>query len=120
MGWDFTSGASRQDIVRSILEGFKSDVKVLGHASTCYGRRLWVTVQTDSLTPLVCLYLLDKQAGYGWGYKDMDESMHPYYYDCPLKLLLGPGTHNQQSINWRAKVNEYHKQKKKNDRSSCS
>ena len=27
--------------------------------------------------------LLRYQRDYGWGYKDMEESMHPYYYSCP-------------------------------------
>ena len=40
-----------------------------------------------------------------WGYKDMDESMHPYYYSCPLKYLdMVPVKH----AGWRKKVQEYH------------
>jgi len=31
--------------------------------------------------------LLRYQRGFGWGYKDMEESMHPYYYSCPLSYL---------------------------------
>ncbi len=111
MGWLFTQGASRKQIADGILKDFAAGVKVLDHASTCYGRRLWVTIETDSLTPLVCLFLLDKSNG-GWGYKDMDESMHPYYYDCPLRLLKGSGMHNEQSQVWREKVRNYHSQRK--------
>jgi hypothetical protein len=34
-----------------------------------------------------CDLMQNGGADYGWGYKDMDESMHPYYYSCPLKFL---------------------------------
>lgn len=38
-------------------------------------------------------------------YKTMDESMHPYYYEAPLKLitLLTP-TENEHALEWRDKV----------------
>lgn len=37
-----------------------------------------------------------------WGYKDMDETMGPYYYDCPAAILdmLTP-TDNPTSNEWR-------------------
>jgi hypothetical protein len=112
MGWSFTYGATRQSIVNDILKGFDPKVKILDHASTCYGKRLWVTIEHDSLAPIVILYLLDKSKGCGWGYKDMDESMGPYYFDCPLRLLKGNGMHNEFSIRWREKVRAYHNQRK--------
>lgn len=41
----------------------------------------------------------------GWGYKDMDESMHPYYYSCPLKYLdMVPVACEK----WREGVRKYH------------
>lgn len=42
----------------------------------------------------------------GYGYKDMDESVHPYYYTCPLKYLdMVPEV---SSAEWREKVRQYH------------
>lgn len=40
-----------------------------------------------------------------FGYKDMDETMHPYYYDFPEKYfkLLTP-TDNKYAIEWRQRV----------------
>lgn len=40
--------------------------------------------------------------GTAWGYKDMDETMGPYYYDCPVSILnlLSP-TDNQTANEWR-------------------
>src|SRR3546814_16245151 len=44
-------------------------------------------------------------SGGQWGYKPLDESMHPYYYSCPLSYLdLAP----EQSADWRAGVRAYH------------
>lgn len=41
----------------------------------------------------------------GWGYKAMEESVHPYYYSCPLRYLdLAP----EQSADWRAGVRQFH------------
>ena len=41
-----------------------------------------------------------------WGYKDMDESMHPYQYSCPLSYLkMVPKV---LCADWRAGVQEFH------------
>jgi hypothetical protein len=46
-----------------------------------------------------------ERSGNQWGYKPLDESMHPYYYSCPLSYLdLAP----EQSADWRAGVRAYH------------
>lgn len=39
---------------------------------------------------------------YNFGYKEMDESMGPYQYDCPKSIieLLSP-TNNQYALEWR-------------------
>lgn len=42
----------------------------------------------------------------GWGYKDMDESVGPFYYTCPLKYLkMVPEVSCQE---WRDQVERYH------------
>jgi len=48
-----------------------------------------------------------RRDGYsGWSYKDMDESCHPYYYNCPEKYLkMVPEVASQE---WREGVAEYH------------
>lgn len=48
--------------------------------------------------------LLQKSDGQ-WGYKDMSELVHPYYYDCPLKFLAMVPVACQL---WRDKVKEFH------------
>lgn len=114
MGWDFVKGATKQSIVGNILSEFSPSVQILGQALV--GNNFWLTVKDPAFLrgePVVLLYLLENDKGYGWGYKSLDETMHPYYYDCPLNLLMGLGTHNEQSIKWRAKVYEWHKQRKR-------
>lgn len=49
-----------------------------------------------------------------FGYKDMDETMHPYYYDAPISLInkLTP-TDNENANEWRNKVRQRHAEEKK-------
>jgi len=59
---------------------------------------------------IVCLTSLKN--GY-FAYKDMDETMHPYYYDCPVSIInmLTP-TNNEQANKWRqCCLERKHKQK---------
>jgi hypothetical protein len=51
--------------------------------------------------------LLRYQRDYGWGYKDMEESMFPYYFSCPLGYLemVPTGRYGGHPI-WRQGVRE--------------
>lgn len=42
----------------------------------------------------------------GWGYKDMDESAGPCYYNCPLTYLDMVPDPGGYATEWRAKVRE--------------
>jgi hypothetical protein len=45
----------------------------------------------------------------GWGYKDMEESMHPYVYNCPEKYLkMVPVAHE----GWREGVKAHHEKRR--------
>ncbi len=49
-------------------------------------------------------HLLESSGG-DWGYKSLDESVHPYYYSCPLRYLdMAP----VQSSEWRERVHRFH------------
>lgn len=57
----------------------------------------------------VCLTRYNPKARDGdiFGYKDMEESMGPYHYDCPAAILdLLTPTNNQNALAWRAKCRE--------------
>lgn len=47
-----------------------------------------------------------------FGYKDMDESMGPFYYDCPQSILKESTIQTETAINWRNECAEYAKNKK--------
>ena len=53
--------------------------------------------------------LIEGSRSAGWGYKDMEESMHPYYYSCPVEYLdMAPA----KCELWRANVREFHDAKR--------
>lgn len=110
MGWLFTEGQSRADLIHRLTEPWSNDgtdAHCLHH--TCVGNVLWTVWEhrhaDGSAKRYIGCDLMRTQRSYGWGYKDMAESMHPYYYSCPLKYLeLVPPA----SEAWREGVREYH------------
>mgnify|MGYP003578969640 CR=1 FL=1 len=90
MGWLFSSSwpspfELKQDQRKSITD---AGHKILGEASTAYGRRWWLALKSDKTGDrFILLMLLDRHAGYGWGYKDISEEMGPVEHDCQVKLL---------------------------------
>ena len=109
MGYTHTRGASKGDIVKQLLENTPSRTIV---ARAVRGNVLWTVERLqyvkDDGTPVdtnvIGCYLLDNEKGFGWGYKDLCEAVHPYYYSCPLKFLdMAP----EACPEWRARVREY-------------
>lgn len=56
---------------------------------------------------VVVLTQIDNSSHYNFSYKDMEESMGPYKYDCPVGILniLSP-TENKYALEWREKCRE--------------
>ncbi len=53
---------------------------------------------------------------YNFGYKDMDETMLPYFYDCPVGILkLLTPTDNENSNEWRKRCMEAAERKKRDN-----
>jgi hypothetical protein len=112
MGWTYyyeceTKAAMRERILRECAwQSESSSGKPLLHRTV--GNHLWVaqehTTAPYGVRRTVVLFLLAKSDG-AWGYKDMDETMHPYYYDCPQAVIdaAGPTTH-PEAIRWREAV----------------
>ncbi len=114
MGWLFTNGASKAQVVREILDSNQgSRLTILDKALV--GNNLWIAYETPEGKKFIALYLLSGRGGEGYGYKDMDETMGPYYYDCPLRLLkVAPYNNtflNVSSFEWREKVVAFHAEK---------
>ena len=117
MGW-FFSPQSRSELIAELVEPQETErasAKVIAH--TLRGNVLWsvveVTAKVEGVSPNLApgqslRYIrcdLLQRSGGQWGYKGMDESVHPYYYTCPLSYLdMAP----VQSSEWREGVRAYH------------
>lgn len=109
MGWYGSSNwQSLRQVTQELLQEYDDSGTILGHASTCFGRRLWVAFQPRTAGAVVLLFLIDRRGG-GWMYKPMDEGMHPYYYDCPVRILsLAGEPSTPKAAEWRECVYAYH------------
>jgi len=108
MGWLFPHECiTKQSLVDLVIGNWKTagyDIQ----ATKKVGKGLWILgTPAMSSYPIIAFYLMERQQG-TWGYKDMDESMHPYYYDCPMDWLEKAPVVSQP---WRDGVHAHHKKK---------
>jgi len=107
MGWlgDFESVS---EIKNRVLSDRGDGYKVIEHASTNYGRNLWVRMQHPQGYEFIALYLMQKSGG-AWAYKSMDESCGPVEVDCPIKFINAvPMPSGQYVAAWRERVRAHH------------
>lgn len=110
MGWLFTQGQTRKELIAHLTQD-EDNSKCLKHCTR--GNVLWTVREYVDQEKKVIKYIgcdLMKSDGYGWGYKDMSESVHPYYYTCPLSYLKMTPVANKD---WRTKVYAYHTKQKR-------
>lgn len=113
MGWTFSEAwPTKADLVRHLTgPGYGGEcLRCLRHALR--GNVLWTIHERykadGSSVRFIGCFLLRRDRDCGWGYKDMDESMGPYYYTCPLSFLDDtPCSGVGYSREWREKVREY-------------
>jgi hypothetical protein len=86
MGWLFPHTTSTK---KSLVDMIRQDWTMGGHtihATKSVGKGLWVLATPKNLDkPVIFFYLMEKAGT--WGYKDLSEEEHPYYYDCPIDWL---------------------------------
>ena len=106
MGWRF-GYYTRKELVDHLCEG--NGVTTLKRrfvGNTLYTVNAYEQAN-GTVIKYACVYLLKGRSNtrYGWGYKDMDETMHPYYYDFPVSWLdlLSP-TDSENARKWREEV----------------
>jgi hypothetical protein len=111
MGWIFMP-VSREELISRLIAP-KDDgrlfVETLAHEAQ--DEVLWSVEFRGQKTEdrgqsgnFIVVYLLDSHRD-NWGYKALEESMHPFYYSCPLCFLdLAP----EQCPAWRKGVRKYH------------
>ena len=112
MGWLFTYGKIKAELIKELTAPEENETRRRATIAHCVrGNVLWSVVeisytQAQRTKRLIVCNLLAKQKDCGWGYKEMEESMHPYYYSCPLPYLdLAPIA----NADWRARVQAYHR-----------
>ncbi len=112
MGWLFTQGASRRDIISCLVQPEENENRRWETITHCLrGNVLWSIIKLTkkpkniSETFIGC-HVLRNEKSYGWGYKELCESVGPYYYTCPIKYLKMAPVANQA---WRDEVMAYHK-----------
>jgi len=113
MGWTFQHGASRADIINRLTrfqENEHGRWTTLAHCAK--GNVLWSVIEwhrkdTGETYNFIGCHLLAPHKAVGWGYKDMEESMGPYYCSCPLAYLdMAP----EACPEWREGVRRWHAQ----------
>lgn len=112
MGW--TSLRMKEPV----KEWFKNHVECNGKytvldSALVKRKVLYGAIKNNQTNEVFCLiFLVSWSKDYdNFAYKDMDETVNPYYYDCPLKifnLLTDLINQNEYSKEWRKKVLEYH------------
>ena len=126
MGWLFKSGYSRKELIEErtkdwerTRDGMTVNTARLAHCyrGGSFAGVLWTVwertftkdeVEAQPTERWIGCDLLRYQSD-AWGYKDLDESMHPYYYSCPMKYLnLVPIQQYGGNEEWRAGVERYH------------
>lgn len=111
MGWLHTYAATKSDIIKERCAREEYEKAICStEKHCCKGNVLWrVAVHFNKETQVTTRYiacdLLSNSKDYGWGYKDMDESVHPFYYSCPLSYLKDVPVACEE---WREKVKLYH------------
>lgn len=110
MGWSYTIGQSKQRLIQERINPQGIDGHVYKSLAHCIrGNCLWQVIEhtfpSGVSKKFIALDLLSNEGGDGWGYKDMDESVGPYYYSCPLRYLQMVPVANQE---WRHQVVAYH------------
>lgn len=118
MGWLF-SKSTKKDMIQRITDRSVSTNCIHETLTSCIrGNVLWTVTEMTFLADgdkykqgqkhrYIGCFLLQGSGG-EWGYKDMDESMHPYYYSCPLSYLRMVPVANAE---WREKVVRHHQKR---------
>lgn len=67
----------------------------------------------DITLAVVCLTHTNAKSYHNFGYKDMDETMLPFYYDCPKGILdLLSETEDENALAWRERCRQEIERKK--------
>lgn len=108
MGWT-VGPQTREELITELL-GPRHHETV---AHTVIGNHLWCVkryLRDGQERKYIALFILEAFGAFEYGYKDMDETQHPYYYDCPLEFLelVEPFEARGSAADWRECVRAWH------------
>ena len=117
MGWTFTPGWNRKDLINDCTKGWDlhaEDNTVIGRCNTLkwctVGNVLWSVCETritagpkaGKADRWIRCDILSNGGVDGWGCKTMEESMGPNYYTCPPAYLdMVPCPDSEYARDWR-------------------
>ncbi|QDT19885.1 hypothetical protein [Gimesia chilikensis] len=126
MGWTYPTDVSRKELIQQRTKSWQREINGVTVKSTClshcfrggrFSGVLWAVFertfekggeQVERTQRWITCDLIRCHGG-DWGYKDMQEAEHPYYYSCPQKYLdLVPTEEFGGNAEWRSQVRLYH------------
>jgi hypothetical protein len=116
MGWTYPYTTPTRDSLIAYLrrpERFGDKLELI--AATAKGSHHWYLLRIKATgLHVIGLDLMQGTRGEAsWGYKDMDESVAPYYYDVPITYLDAPADETVGSTaQWRQQVRRYYAEEK--------
>lgn len=108
MGWcSSREWGNKKELVTYLKNHYATSPHYSLAASSLRSNNLWCLVN-ERVTGLnfIVLYRLASFGKGEWGYKSIDESMGPCYYDCPKVLLTRSTYDSGYAKEWRAKCLE--------------
>lgn len=116
--WMDGLNAGHFEVVKSSMVGnvYYGAIKVLlkRNGKDDNGKDVYVEIPKEGQETFAVIFLtsVDSKDYFNFSYKDMDETMHPYNYDCPIGILnLLSKTDNEYALEWRKKCYEKHDEK---------
>ena len=121
MGFSYINNPNltkKEYIAKEILRDYTSvsgaGVQVLDHSTignVCYVLHGTRTEPLGAMNKWIGVYRLERSEGC-WGHKSIDETMGPYYFDCPLRILNAASpTDNTDAQEWRQACRDHAKEK---------
>ena len=117
MGWDGAHNLNRKQSIEHRLRGHENDLVKVRCLRHCYRGPAWSGVlyslweceyKDGRPTARWCMVTLMKyysRDGGIWMCKDMEDSMHPFYYGCPKSYVrASTDPVNDDARNWRTKI----------------
>lgn len=120
MGWTYSyNWETLTDVLAAVTKGYENEtskLECIAYCTRAFNTKVWSVFQytdtTGKTNRFIMLFLIHKPTkDYPyWGYKEIDEAMGPYHFDCPLPYLdLAPegAERSEHAATWRKHVRDH-------------